>query len=118
MEYNSNGRGEDNNPHALLDSDISERLVWGELFVLGRNYLSGHIQIELHPLFQEFFTAVNNIEDPLGILQPYATWDITQNLQITGGLSISHGAKVTEFGGFTLPGSDIRTKHLESMHHL
>jgi hypothetical protein len=110
IEYYFNGLGKDDYPDALLDQDITERLARGELFVLGRNYLSGHIQVELHPLFQVFFTAINNIEDPSGILQPYATWDITQNLQITGGLSVSYGAKGTEFGGFTLPGTDIRSK--------
>jgi hypothetical protein len=110
IEYYFNGLGEDDYPDALLDPNITERLARGELFVLGRNYLSGHIQIELHPLFQLFFTAINNIEDPSGILQPYATWDIAQNLQLTGGLSVSYGAKGTEFGGFTLPGTDIRTK--------
>jgi len=66
--------------------------------------------LELHPLFQVFFTAINNVEDPSGILQPYATWDITQNMQLTGGLRVSYGAKGTEFGGFTLPGTDIRSK--------
>ena len=99
LEYYFNGLGKDNYPDALLDPDITERLARGELFVLGRNYVSGHIQIELHPLFQVFFTAINNIEDPSGILQPYATWDIAQNLQLTGGLSVSYGAKGTEFGG-------------------
>jgi hypothetical protein len=93
-----------------LDSNITERLARGELFVLGRNYLSGQIQIELHPLFQFFFTTINNVEDPSGIIQPYATWDIAQNIQLTGGLSVSYGAKGTEFGGFALPGTDIRTK--------
>jgi hypothetical protein len=110
VEYYFNGLGKDDYPDALLDPDITDRLARGELFVLGRNYLSSHIQIELHPLFQVFFTAINNVEDPSGILQPYATWDITQNLQLTGGLSLSYGAKGTEFGGFTLPGTDIRSK--------
>ena len=110
IEYYFNGLGEDDYPEALLNPDVSERLARGELFVLGRNYLSGHIQIELHPLFQLFFTAINNVEDPSGILQPYATWDIAQNLQLTGGLSVSYGSKGTEFGGFALPGTDIRSK--------
>ena len=110
VEYYFNGLGKNNYPNALLDPNISERLARGELFVLGRNYISGHIQIELHPLFQVFFTAINNIEDPSGILQPYATWDITQNLRLTGGLSVSYGTKGTEFGGFTLPGTEIRSK--------
>jgi hypothetical protein len=110
IEYYFNGLSKDNYPDALLDPNITERLARGELFVLGRNFVNGHIQIELHPLFQVFFTAINNIEDPSGILQPYATWDIAQNLQLIGGLSISYGAKGTEFGGFTLPGTDICSK--------
>jgi len=110
IEYYFNGLGKDDYPDALLDPDITERLTRGELFVLGQNYLNIHLQIELHPLFQIFFTAINNVEDPSGILQPYATWDIAQNLQLTGGLSVSYGAKDTEFGGFTLPGTDIRSK--------
>jgi len=107
IEYYLNGLGKDNYPDALLDPDITERLARGELFVIGRNYLSGHIQVELHPLFKVFFTAINNIEDPSGILQPYVTWDITQNLQLTGGVNIYYGAKGTEFGGFKAPQTDL-----------
>ena len=59
-------------------------------------------------------TAPILIADPSGILQPYATWDITQNLQLTGGLSVSYGAKGTEYGGFTLPGTDICSKSPDS----
>ena len=114
IEYYFNGIGKDNYPDALLDPNITERLARGELFVLGRNYLSGQIQVELHPLVNVFFTAINNIEDPSGILQPYATWDITQNLQLTGGLRVSYGAQGTEYGGFTLPGTDIRSKSPDS----
>jgi hypothetical protein len=110
IEYYFNGLGKDDYQEAALDPAIAERLERGELFVLGQNYLSGHVQAELHPLFKVFFTAINNIEDPSGILQPRATWDITQNLQMTGGVNISYGAKGTEFGGFTLPGTDIHSK--------
>ena len=110
IEYYFNGLGKDSYSDALLDPDITDRLARGDLFVLGRNYVSGHIQIELHPLFQVFFTAINNVADPSGILQPYATWDLAQNLQLTAGVSVSYGAKGTEFGGFALPGTDIRTK--------
>jgi hypothetical protein len=110
IEYYFNGLGKNDYPDALFDPAITERLARGELFVLGRNYLSGHIQVELHPLFKIFFTAINNIHDPSGILQPYATWDITQNLQLTGGLNVYYGAKGTEYGGFLLPGTDIRSK--------
>ncbi len=59
-------------------------------------------------------TAPILVADPSGILKPYDTWDITQNLQLTGGLSVSYGAKGTEYGGFTLPGTDIRSKSPDS----
>jgi hypothetical protein len=110
IEYYFNGLGEDDYQDAVQDPAIVEQLARDDLFILGRNYLSGHIQMELHPLFKIFFTAINNVADPSGIFQPYATWDITQNMQMTGGVNVSYGAKGTEFGGFTLPGSDIRTK--------
>jgi len=110
VEYYFNGLGKNDYQDAITNPDIIERVARGELFVIGRNYLSGHIQIELHPLFKLSFTAINNTEDPSGILQPYATWDITQNLQMTGGVNVSYGGKGTEFGGFTLPGTNIRSK--------
>lgn len=110
IEYYFNGLGENDYQHAITNPDITERLARGELFVIGRNYLSGHIQIELHPLLKLSFSAINNLEDPSGILQPYATWDIIQNLQMTAGVNVSYGAKGTEYGGFTLPGTDIRSK--------
>jgi len=114
LEYYYNGLGQDDYADALLDPNINERLARGELFVLGQNYLSGHIQVELHPLFKLTLTAINNIEDPSGILQPYAVWDVTQNLQMTTGLNLYYGDRGSEFGGFKLPGTDLRNKTPDS----
>ena len=110
VEYYYNGLGEDDYQEAVLNPDIAERVARGELFALGNHYLTGQLQVELHPLFNVFFTAINNVEDPSGILQPYATWDIGQNMQLTGGVNVSYGEKGTEYGGFKLPGTDIRTR--------
>jgi hypothetical protein len=110
VEYFFNGLGENNYQDALVNPAVTERIARGELFVLGRNYLSGQVQVELHPLFKLFMTSINNVEDPSGVLQPYATWDMLENLQLTGGVNIFYGAKGTEYGGFTLPGTDIRTQ--------
>ena len=110
IEYYFNGLGKNNYQDAVLDPAIAERVARGELYALGRNYLSGHLQLELHPLFKVFMTTINNVHDPSGILQPYATWDMTQNLQLTGGVNVFYGAKGSEYGGFLLPGTDIRTK--------
>ncbi|UCG06405.1 MAG: hypothetical protein JSV83_21265 [Desulfobacterales bacterium] len=114
IEYYYNGLGQNNYAGALLNPDVSERLARGELFVLGQNYFCGTLQAELHPLVNVYFTAINNLEDPSGILQPRATWDITQNMQITGGANIYYGANSTEFGGFTVPGPDLRSKAPDS----
>jgi hypothetical protein len=110
IEYYFNGLGENDYPDALLNSDITERLERGELFVLGKNYASGTIQVELHPLFNVFFTAINNLKDPSGILQPRLTWDITQNLQMTFGANIFYGDQGSEFGGFIIPGTNLRSR--------
>ena len=114
IEYYYNGLGENDYPQALMNPNLTERLARGELYILGKNYLSGQIEVELHPLFKVYLTSINNVEDPSGILQPYATWDITQNLQLTGGLNFTFGAKGTEFGGFELPGTNIRSKNSDN----
>lgn len=108
IEYYYNGLGHDDYADALLDPDIAERLARGELFALGQHYLSGHVQVELHPLLRLTLTAINNIEDPSGIIQPYAVWEITQNLQMTAGLNLYYGDRGSEFGGFKLPGTHLR----------
>jgi hypothetical protein len=70
VEYYFNGLGEDDYQEAVLNPAIAERVARGELFALGNHYLTGQLQAELHPLFNVFFTAINNIEDPSGILNP------------------------------------------------
>ncbi len=105
IEYYFNGLGKNDYARSLADPAVFDRLARGELFVLGRSYLSGHLQIELHPLFKISLTAINNLKDPSGILQPYATWDILQNLQLTGGMNVYWGDRGSEYGGFTLPGT-------------
>jgi len=110
IEYFFNGLGKDDYSEALRDPDITERLARGELFVLGKNYLSANIQVEIHPLVKLTLSAINNIEDPSGILQPYLTWDILQDLQLTCGANVYYGSKGSEYGGFRIPGTDLRNK--------
>lgn len=110
LEFYYNGLGEGDYTEALMNPDILERIARGELFVLGRHYLSGHIRLELHPLFNVFLTVINNLGDPSGILQPRAIWDITEDAQITFGGNIFYGTRGTEYGGFKIPGTDLITK--------
>jgi hypothetical protein len=114
VEFFYNGLGEDDYPEALTKPALVERIQRGELFTLGRFYLSGHVQVELHPLFNVFFTVINNLEDPSGALQPYAVWDVAQDFEITVGANISYGGRDTEFGGFRVPGTPLRNKPANS----
>ncbi len=110
FEYFFSGLGDDDYAENLLDADFSERFDRGELFTLGRNYLSGTIQVELHPLVNFYVTLINNLEDPSGILQPRLTWSALDDLQITLGGSFYYGGSESEFGGFTIPGTDFQQK--------
>jgi hypothetical protein len=113
LEYYYNGLGEGDYPGALSNPDITKRLNRGELFVLGKNYMSAEIQIELHPLFTIFLTGINNLQDPSGALQPRAVWNIAQNLDLKIGANIfwgDNGQPGSEFGGFIIPGTKIHSR--------
>ncbi|MBW2029281.1 MAG: hypothetical protein JRH06_08235 [Deltaproteobacteria bacterium] len=102
LYYNSLGR--DSYGEAIRDPNISERIERGELFILGRLYLSGHLRVEAHPLFNLYLTVINNVKDPSGIIQPYALWDVRDDLQVTVGGTGYYGGTGTEYGGFELDG--------------
>jgi hypothetical protein len=114
LEFYFNGLGKNDYLNGLTDPDITERLDRGELFVLGRYYLSGHINIELHPLFNFYFTVINNLKDPSGILQPRMIYDLFPNFQVTLGGNIYYGEDDTEYGGIELPGTDLQLKPANS----
>ncbi len=109
-----NGIGEDSCPSALARPALMERIRRGEVFTLGRVYLSGHVKMELHPLLNVFLTVINNMQDPSGILQPYAVWDVARDFQITLGAKIPCGGGDTEFGGFRIPGTKLINKPADS----
>ncbi len=63
--------------------------------------------MELHPLFNIFLTSINNMSDPSGFVQPYAVWNVTQDLELTLGGILYYGESETEYGGFTIPGTEF-----------
>jgi hypothetical protein len=114
IEFFYNGLGSESYTEAFADPDVLERLERGQVSTLGRTYLGGHIRVELHPLLNVFFTAINNTADPSGVLQPRATWDISENCQITFGGNIYYGALGTEYGGFRIQGTNFLTTPADS----
>ena len=107
IEFYYNGVGKGDYTDALFTDALVERIQRGEVFTIGRYYLAGSVQIELHPLLNLHLTAIANMADPSGILQPRAVWDVTQNIQLTAGGNIYWGRDGTEFGGVRLPEGDL-----------
>jgi hypothetical protein len=106
IEFYYNGLGTDAYSVALTDHNVYHRFLRGELYTLGKYYLGGTIQVELHPLLNFYLTVINNMSDPSGILQPRIIWDVIENLQLTCGGNIYYGATGTEYGGYKIPGID------------
>ena len=109
VEFYYNGLGENNPVDAFTNPDVIERIDRGELFALGHAYLTGTVQVELHPLFNAFVTIINNLNDPSGIIQPRANWSFSENTQITFGFNVAYGEDGTEFGGFNIPRTNLLT---------
>ena len=97
--YNSLGYTDDYE-RVLDDTDLLDRLSRGELFSVGRYYLSGQVQIELHPLLQFYTTAIVNLCDPSGVLQPQLVWDVTEDFQAIFGAQWHWGGCGSEYGGY------------------
>ena len=57
-----NGLGEDDYQEAVLNPAIAERVARGELFALENHYLSGQLQVELHPLFNVFLRPLTMLK--------------------------------------------------------
>jgi len=109
VEYYHNGLGKKKYSNAMTDPDQLERIDRGELFALGKNYVSGHIQMELHPLFNIYLNFINNVRDPSGIIQPRAIFSLSQNINLNVGASFFYGKRGSEYGGFLIPGTSYFT---------
>jgi hypothetical protein len=101
--YNQPGRTGDY-AEALSDEILTERIGRGELFTLGRYYLAGQLQVELHPLLQWHTTAIVNLGDPSGLVQPQLLWDVVPDWQVIVGGQWNWGGDGSEFGGYDLSG--------------
>jgi hypothetical protein len=116
VEFYYNGLGKSDYGSAIFDRELVDRVARGELFALAKFYLAGRINVEVHPLVNVYATAINNLQDPSGFIQPYAVADLTQNLQLTVGFSVPYGEIGTEYGGFFIPGTDYLLDSDESIY--
>ena len=103
LEYFYNGFGiadDDYSPAALASNpDLVERIVRGELFTLGRNYVAASVMIEITPLWLLTPNAFINASDGSMLAQLVSSYDFKQDWQLLAALAVPIGASGTEFGG-------------------
>jgi hypothetical protein len=114
VEFYYSGIGEDDYQAALMNPDITERIDRGELYTLGRTYLGASVTMEVHPLVNVILSAITNLKDPSGVLQPRVTYDLSQNMQLIAGGSIFWGSPGSEFGGVKIPGTGFTARGADS----
>ncbi|MDH3469133.1 MAG: hypothetical protein OES26_25170, partial [Gammaproteobacteria bacterium] len=85
------------------NTDLLERLVRGETFTLGRNYLAGGLTIELTPLWTITPNVFANMGDNSALVQIVSKNNLSQNMEFLGALNVPVGPSGSEFGGI---GSD------------
>jgi hypothetical protein len=103
IEYFHNSLGETDSPNYLaLNTALMSRIERGEVYTIGRDYLSSGVQIELTPLFNFYTNWISNLHDNSGIFQIRGIYDWTQNLQLIGWLDLPYGNKDSEFGGIAV----------------
>ncbi len=116
LEYYHSGLGTRRYEEAVSEPELMDRLERGETFVLGQDYLAGHLNMEVHPLVNLYLTVINNLHDPSGSVQPRLTWDAKQNVTITLGSTLFYGERGTEFGGIEAPASKCVFKPADTVY--
>jgi hypothetical protein len=103
LEYYFNGFGQTGgryDPVSLAaNPDLLVRVSRGELFTLGRHYLSASVMIEMSPLWILTPTVFMNAEDPSALFQLVTTYSLSDNMTFLGSVNIPIGPSGSEFGG-------------------
>ncbi|MCG8618709.1 MAG: hypothetical protein MI802_21015 [Desulfobacterales bacterium] len=115
LELYYNGLSDADYTDHFSDPALSDRLARGELFALGRWYLSGNLNLEVHPLLNAYLTPIVNLNDGSGALLPRAVYDWADNIRLTLSGSLSWGGSSTEYGGYPIPGTDFSSIPADSI---
>ena len=108
LELYFNGLGETDYSDVFDNPDLLAAVARGEIFTLGRLYLTPDIGVEVHPLFNVHVTFINNLPDPSGAILPRCVWSITEDMEAMIGATLHWGEEGSEYGGFSIPGLDAR----------
>ena len=115
IEYYFNGFGQKDGQYDPLslasNPDLLVRLSRGELFTMGRHYISGNVMIEMTPLWSLSPTLLMNGSDPSGLFQLSTNYSLSDNMTLLGSLNFPLGSNGSEFGGIDsgVPGRYLST---------
>ncbi len=102
-EYFFNGFGlreSDYSPEKFAEAEeLTERIVRGELFNVGRHYLGASMTVEVTPLFNVLPNLFINLGDGSALAQLVTQWDVRQDWQVLTSINLPVGPDGTEFGG-------------------
>jgi len=119
VEYFYNGFGQsdgDYSPLSLVNnSALSQRIIRGELFTLGRHYVAASAMIEMTPLWLLTPNVFINASDGSLLFQLVSSYDLKQDWQLLASVSLPVGAAGTEYGGID---SAITDKQLSTEFNL
>ncbi|MDH5735370.1 MAG: hypothetical protein OEY87_04525, partial [Gammaproteobacteria bacterium] len=105
-EYFYNGFGE-NYATLPMNSELTSRLLRGELFTRTRDYLALGLTIELHPLVNLSPTVILNLNDHSRLLPVSLNINWQENLLLKTSVILSAGHSLSEYGGSLSPGNQF-----------
>ena len=105
-EYYRNGFGIDARHYAVanLPAPLTDRLLRGQAFNTGRDYLALGGTLQWTPLVEIKPTLISNLNDGSFYALAEATWSLEDNLNLIAGAQLPIGPSNTEFGGLPVIG--------------
>ncbi|NIJ40676.1 hypothetical protein FHS78_000952 [Parvibaculum indicum] len=106
-EYYRNGFGLDDRHYSVtgLPAPLTDRLLRGQVFNTGRDYLSLGGTLQWTPLLEIAPTLIANLNDGSFYALGEATWSLEDNLNLIAGAQLPIGPADTEFGGLPVTGA-------------
>jgi len=106
-EYYRNGFGLDARRYSVasLPAPLTDRLLRGQVFNTGRDYLALGGTLQWTPLLEIEPTLIANLNDGSFYGLAQATWSLEDNLNLIAGAQIPIGPSHTEFGGLPVIGT-------------
>lgn len=103
LEYYFNGFGQRGAaydlPSVAANTELSERLVRGESYALGRHYLAGSLLVEVTPLFTVTPMLLISASEPSALFQFVTQVSLADNMTLLGSVNLPLGPNGSEFGG-------------------